>query len=142
MKFDYNKKLYTLEEREILLKETEVLREKYPDRIPILVQIDSNILKMEKHKFLVANQVTVRYYFDLLKGKLLDLSSADTLVISVAKYNKDGSKTLVTIKPREIPLKDFYEEYKDTETGMLILSVSRSTTYKWLKTTLCYYAGY
>jgi hypothetical protein len=142
MKFDYNKKLYTLEEREILLKETEVLREKYPDRIPILVQIDSNILKMEKHKFLVANQVTVRYYFDLLKGKLLDLSPADTLVISVAKYNKDGSKTLVTIKPREIPLKDFYEEYKDTETGMLILSVSRSTTYKWLKTSLCYYAGY
>ena len=142
MKFDYNKKLFSHEERELLLRESEVLREKYPERIPILIQIDSNILKMEKHKFLVANEVTVSYYFDLLKRKLTDLSPTDTLVISVAKFNQDGTKTLVTVKPQAKTLKDFYEEFRDRETGMLILSVSRSTTYKYLKTSVGYWLGY
>jgi hypothetical protein len=141
-KFDYNKKEFTQEEREILLRESEVLKEKHPDRIPILIQIDSNILKMEKNKFLVANDVSVNYYFDLLKRKLMDLSPTDTLVISVTKFEADGTRTLTPVKSQSKLLKDFYEEHYDKATGMLILTVSRSTTYKWVKSTVGYYLGY
>ena len=141
-KFDYNKKEFSIEEKEILLKESEVLREKHPERIPILIQIDSNILKLEKHKFLVANDVSVSYYFDLLKRKLTDLSPTDTLVISVAKFNDDGPRTLLQVKPQSKMLKEFFSEYKDPSIGMLVLAVSRRTTYKWLKSTIKYYTGY
>lgn len=141
-KFDYNKKEFTQEEREILLRESEVLSEKHPDRIPILIQIDSNILKMEKNKFLVANDVSVNYYFDLLKRKLMDLSPTDTLIISVTKFENDGTRVLLPVKPQSKLLKDFYEEHRDKSTGMLILTVSRGTTYKWVKSTLGYYLGY
>jgi hypothetical protein len=130
MKFDYNKKNFTREEQKILLRESEVLTEKHPDRIPILIQIDSNILKMEKNKFLVADDVTVNYYFDVLKRKL---SEKDTLIISVVKFNQDGIRELKKVKSQTSLLKDFFEEHKDPSTGMLILNISRSTTYKWAR---------
>lgn len=143
MKIDYNKKEFSDEEKDHLLKESEVLTEKYPDRIPILIQVDSNILKIEKHKYLVANDVTVEFYFQVLERKLLDLSLSDTLVISVAKFEKNGTQVLTTVKfDTHKPLKDFFEQYKDPSTGMLILVVSRSTSYKWAKSTLKYYLGY
>lgn len=130
MKFDYNKKNFTREEQRIILRESEVLSEKHPDRIPVLIQIDSNILKMEKNKFLVANDVTVNYYFDVLKRKL---SEKDTLIISVVKFNQDGSREMKRVKSQNTLLKDFFEEHKDLSTGMLVLNISRSTTYKWAR---------
>jgi hypothetical protein len=130
MKFDYNKKNFTREEQRIILKESEVLSEKHPDRIPVLIQIDSNILKMEKNKFLVANDVTVNYYFDVLKRKL---SEKDTLIISVVKFNQDGSREMKRVKSQNTLLKDFFEEHKDLSTGMLVLNISRATTYKWAR---------
>lgn len=130
MKFDYNKKNFTREEQRIILKESEVLSEKHPDRIPVLIQIDSNILKMEKNKFLVANDVTVNYYFDVLKRKL---SEKDTLIISVVKFNQDGSREMKRVKTQNTLLKDFFEEHKDLSTGMLVLNISRATTYKWAR---------
>lgn len=138
MKFDYNKKNFTREEQKTLLRESELLAEKHPERIPVLIQIDSNILKMEKNKFLVANDVTVNYYFDVLKRKL---SEKDTLIISVVKFNQDGSRELKKVKSQNILLKDFFEEHKDTLTGMLVLNISRSTTYKWARGLVSNYLG-
>jgi hypothetical protein len=138
MKFDYNKKNFTRDEQKILLKESEILTEKHPDRIPILIQIDSNILKMEKNKFLVANDVTVSYYFDVLKRKL---SEKDTLIISVVKFNQDGTRELKKVKSQNTLLKDFFEEHKDASTGMLVLNISRSTTYKWARGVVTNFLG-
>lgn len=138
MKFDYNKKNFTRDEQKILLKESEILTENHPDRIPILIQIDSNILKMEKNKFLVANDVTVSYYFDVLKRKL---SEQDTLIISVVKFNQDGTRELKKVKSQNTLLKDFFEEHKDASTGMLVLNISRSTTYKWARGVVTNFLG-
>jgi hypothetical protein len=138
MKFDYNKKNFTRDEQKILLKESEILTEKHPERIPILIQIDSNILKMEKNKFLVANDVTVSYYFDVLKRKL---SEKDTLIISVVKFNQDGTRELKKVKSQNTLLKDFFEEHKDASTGMLVLNISRSTTYKWARGVVTNFLG-
>ena len=93
MKFDYNKKIFTQEEKEILLHESELLLEKHPDRVPVLIQIDSNILKMDKHKFLIGKDVNVNYYFDILKTKLMHINPTDTLIISVTHFTENGVKT-------------------------------------------------
>lgn len=142
MKFDYNKKEFTQEEKEILLKESKALLEKYPDRIPLLVQLDSNVLKLEKHKFLVNDDINISYYIDVLKTKLIHINSNDSLTISLTKFNDDGTKTMTRIKPQSKLLKEFYQENKDPSTGMLIFTVSRQTTVKWVKGLASYYLNF
>ena len=141
MKFDYNKKEFTQEEKDILLKESSTLLEKYPDRIPLLVQLDSNVLKLEKHKFLVVEDINVNYYIDVLKSKL-NANANDSLIISVTKFNEDNTRTLTKVKPQSKLLGEFYKENKDPSTGMLILTVSRQTTAKWVTKIASYYLGY
>lgn len=142
MKFNYNKKEFTQEEKEILFKESKALLEKYPDRIPLLVQLDSNVLKLEKHKFLVNDDININYYIDVLKTKLIHINSNDSLTISLTKFNDDGTKIMTRIKPQSKLLKEFYQENKDPSTGMLIFTVSRQTTVKWVKGLASYYLGY
>lgn len=139
MKFDYNKKEFTQEEKDILLKESELLCEKYPNSIPVLIQLNSNVLKIDKHKFLIKDDVNVNYYFDVLKTKLININTNDTLIISVSKFNKDGKKVSTPVKSQSKLLKDFYLENKDPSTGMLIFTVSRQTTVKWVKGLVSYY---
>ena len=142
MKFNYNKKEFNQEEKEILLKESAALFEKYPNRIPLLIQLDSNVLKLEKYKFLVNDDINVNYYLDVLKTKLMHINSKDSLIISLTKFNKDGTRSLTRIKPQSKLLKEFYQENKDPSTGMLIFTVSRQTTAKWIKGLAGYYLGY
>jgi hypothetical protein len=139
MKFDYDKKEFTQEEKDILLKESELLCEKYPNSIPVLIQLNSNVLKIDKHKFLIKDDVNVNYYFDVLKTKLINFNSNDTLIISVSKFNKNGKKVSTPVKSQSKLLKDFYLENKDPSTGMLIFTVSRQTTVKWVKGLVSYY---
>ena len=132
MKFDYNKKEFTQEEKEILLKESKALLEK----------LDSNVLKLEKHKFLVNDDINISYYIDVLKTKLIHINSNDSLTISLTKFNDDGTKTMTRIKPQSKLLKEFYQENKDPSTGMLIFTVSRQTTVKWVKGLASYYLNF
>lgn len=131
---DYNKKDFTTSEKESLLQETELLRKKYPERIPILVQLDSSVLTISKHKFLVGDDISLNYYIDVLKSKLGNLNPSDTLVIHLTAFNADGTKTLTKLRHIDtIPLKEFYKEHMDNQTGMLIFTLSRLTTVKWFK---------
>lgn len=138
---DYNKYTFDKEERSLLLTESELLLQKYPDRVPILVQIDSKILKINKHKFLVSDQVSLTHYVDILKQKLVDLHPNDVLDISVVKYI-DNRKIAIPVLMTDILLKEFYKENVDYSTKMLILTLSRKTTYKRIKNSIGYYLGY
>jgi hypothetical protein len=55
---DYNKDISD-EEKEILLKESVVLRNEYPDKVSILIQVASDVLGIEKYKFLVSGDINV-----------------------------------------------------------------------------------
>jgi hypothetical protein len=134
MKIDYNKKNFTEEEKKILLKESEILCSEYPDKIPILVQISSNIIEIEKNKFLVSGDINVDYFLETLKKKITGLNSSDTLVISVTKLSSEnGGKKLIPVGKQTKLLKHFYQENVDTETNMLIFTITRQTTYKFVK---------
>jgi hypothetical protein len=139
MKIDYNKKYFTEEEKYKIKVETEKLNQEHPRHIPILVQLDSRILNMEKMKYLFSEEITLNTCISTLKKKLINLNPSDTLIISTVNLSTD------TATPLEISsriLRDVYEKLKDPETNMLIFKVSRQTTYKWVKGIASYYLGY
>jgi len=141
MKIDYSKSDFTPDERKYMFSETQRLQETNPNHIPILIQLDSNILKMEKQKFLVSNDINFNDFINnTLKKKLINLYSNDVIVLHVVKFS--GYKKFTEIKPQSKSMRELYDEHKDPETNLLIFKVSRMTTYKWAKNYLNYVMGY
>lgn len=142
MKIDYSKAEFTQDERRYMFSEAQRLQETNPNHIPVLIQLDSNVLKMEKQKFLVSNDINFNDFVNnTLKKKLINLYSNDMLVLHVVKLG--GLKKVVTdIKPSPSTMREIYDEHKDPETNLLIFKVSRLTTYKWAKGYVNYFLGY
>jgi hypothetical protein len=132
MKIDYSKSEFTQDERKYMFNETKRLQETNPSHIPVLIQLDSNVLKMEKQKFLVSNTINFNDFVNnTLKKKLINLYNNDVLVIHIVKFS--GGKKLLEIKSQPKSMQEIYEEHKDPETNLLVFKVSRMTTYKWAK---------
>jgi hypothetical protein len=142
MKIDYSKGYFTQEEKEHLNKERALALTKNPNYIPVIVLINSNVLKIDKHKFLVSEDMTVHDYFNSLKKKLLNLSQNDSLVYSITNFSNEKILTPISSDKGCMSLKQLYNQFKDPETNMLILTISRQTTYKWVKSVASYYMGY
>lgn len=141
MKIDYSKSEFTQDERRYMFSEAQRLQETNPNHIPVLIQLDSNVLKMEKQKFLVSNDINFNDFVNnTLKKKLINLYSNDVLVLHVVNFS--GPKKFTEIKPHARTMREIYDEHKDPETNLLIFKVSRMTTYKWAKGYLNYYLGY
>lgn len=138
---EHNKIVLSDDQRLKLLSESEVLLEKYSDKIPVLIQIDSRILKIDKQKFLVSDQVSFSSYIEILKKKLINLNPNDTLNILVTQFNENNEKMLSPITNVDLPLRYMYKENMDLSTKMLILTISRKTTYKRIKNGIGYYLG-
>ena len=62
-------KTHTFEERK---KESERIRYKYPDRVPIIVEKNpkNNIPDIDKHKFLVPNDLTVGQFMFVIRKRI------------------------------------------------------------------------
>lgn len=133
----------TIEQKERLYSDTLKTLEKYPTHIPVLIQINSNVLRIEKNKYLVPKDFCVGDYVSCLKKKIIGLNSSDTLVICPSSLNNDFKNVKrITESEYSKSFEKFYDEHKDTSTGMLVLVVSRLTTYKWVKSVASYYMGY
>jgi hypothetical protein len=139
---EHNKIVLSDDQRLRLLSESEVLLEKYSDKIPVLIQIDSRILKIDKQKFLVSDKLSYSSYIEILKKKLINLNPNDTLNILVTQFNENNEKVLSSITNIDLPLKYMYKENMDLSTKMLIFTISRKTTYKRIKNGIGYYLGY
>jgi hypothetical protein len=142
MKIDYSKGYFTQDEKEHLNKERALALTKNPNYIPIIVLIDSNVLRIDKHKFLVSEDMTVQDYFNSLKKKLVNLSHNDSLVYSITHFSNEKTLTPLSSDKGCMSLKQLYNQFKDHDTNMLILTISRQTTYKWVKSIASYYMGY
>jgi len=133
MKIDYSKSEFTSDECKYMFNETKRLQETNPNHIPVLIQIDSNVLKMDKQKFLVSNTI---YFNDFvnntLKKKIINLYNNDVLIIHIVKFSGNNKK-LIEIKSQPKIIQEIYDEHKDPETNLLIFKISRMTTYKWAK---------
>jgi|688.fasta_scaffold576208_2 hypothetical protein len=141
MKIDYSKSAFTQDERRYMFNETQRLQETNPNYIPVLIQLDSNVLKIEKQKFLVSNDINFNDFItNTLKKKLINLYSNDILVSHTVNFS--GPNKFTYIKPHSNSMREVYDQHKDPETNLLIFKVSRMTTYKYLKTSAAYWMGY
>ncbi len=90
------------------------IKEKYPDRVPIICEKDpkSKLMDIDKNKYLVPNDLTVSQFSFIIRKRLsLDKSSALFLLVN-GKNSITGDSALSEI----------YEKYKDPDDGFLYIS--------------------
>lgn len=90
-------KEYTFEER---VKESDKIRTKYPDRIPIILERSSNcrysVPDIDKHKFLVPRDITVGQFLFVIR-KRIKLNSKAALFIFINNKIPSASSLIGSI---------------------------------------------
>ena len=135
MKIEFNKFNFTKEECNQMKEETIILQKKNPEHVPLLILLKSNSLKIDKHKFLITNNIIFSdFIYNTLSKKLINLNENDTLKIEIVHFNPNEKlSNFIEIKPNSKTMEELYEEYKDEETNMLVFRISKNTTYKYIK---------
>jgi len=99
--------------------ESKKIREKYPDRIPVIVQKveNSNIEKIDKRKYLVPADITAAQFMWIIR-KRINLPSERAIFLFVDKMVPQSSWTMG----------ELYEQHKD-EDGFLYIAYSGENTF-------------
>jgi GABA(A) receptor-associated protein len=119
-KIDYTKESFTDDEKMIIKKEVEVIREKYPNYIPIVVRTKGkDDYKLIKRKFLVSGDITVGQFYTILRKKMHLLKASEALFVFV--NNAIPSSSLL--------LSCLYASEKDIETQMLFVTICKENTF-------------
>ena len=107
---------HPLDER--LVESTKIV-EKYPDRIPIIVekQCHSDIPDIDKHKFLVPNDITVGQFIYIIR-KRIKLSSSKSIFVFINNI----------LPPPACNMSKLYEEQK-CEDGFLYFTYAGENTF-------------
>jgi len=115
MKFRFREE-NNLEQRK---SEAEKIRNKYPDRIPVVVERvpNSQIPEIDKRKFLVPNDISVAQFMWIIR-KRIQLPSEKAIFLFVNKTIPQSSSTMGQI----------YTNFKD-EDGFLYISYSGENTF-------------
>ena len=94
-------------------EESQKVREKYPDRIPIIIEKDPNsqIKEIDRTKFLVPNDLTAQHLIFIIR-KRLELSKEEAIFMLV-----DGKTSIAG----ETALQEIYEKFKDKQDGYLYI---------------------
>jgi|UniRef100_A0A6C0AN53 hypothetical protein len=113
---DFSKSEFNLNEKRIVKKEVELIKEKYPKYIPILIR--STKIKFTQHKYLVNEEVTVSQFMTIIKKKIL-LKAYEAIYLFINNTIPQGSSQLNSL----------YRLHKDSETDMLIITVCKENTF-------------
>jgi len=103
------------------LMESSKIREKYPDRIPVICEKDpkSKIGSIDKTKYLVPADLTITQFSYIIRKKLeLEKSKALFLLVS-GKHSPTG----------ESVMSDVYSQFKDSEDGFLYITYTGEETW-------------
>ncbi len=101
--------------------ESSKIREKYPDRVPIICEKDpkSTMKEVEKTKYLVPNELSVSQ-FNLIIRRRHEMSKDSALYLLVAgKHSITGDTSM----------NEIYEKYRDTEDGFLYIAYTSELTW-------------
>jgi GABA(A) receptor-associated protein len=115
MKWQF-KEDHTLEQR---CQESNKIRQKYPDRIPVIVQKveGSNIEKIDKRKYLVPADITAAQFMWIIR-KRINLPSERAIFLFVDKMVPQSSWTMG----------ELYSQHKDAD-GFLYIAYSGENTF-------------
>ncbi len=118
-KIDYTKLKFNEKEQERIRKEVNILGTKYPNHIPIVVRCDKH-LKLTKYKYLVASDISVGQFLIIVRKRLENKVDAQTgLYLFINNVLHTGSSLMYTV----------YQEHKDTNTGMLFVTLCKENTF-------------
>lgn len=95
------------------------IREKYPDRIPVIVEraTHSKVQEVDKKKYLVPSDITVGQFVYVIR-KRIQLGSEQALYLYVNGI----------LPPTSAPLSEIYQQQKDTD-GFLYMTYAGESTY-------------
>lgn len=112
---DFQKR-YDFEQR---INESKRIREKYPDRVPVIVEKSKNsdVDNIDKRKFLVPNDLTIGQFLYTIR-KRIKLAPEKALFIFV-----NG-----TLPPTAALISHVYKEHKDND-GFLYVMYSTESTF-------------
>ena len=102
------------------LNESTKIIEKYPSRVPIIVERDEkciNIPLIDKKKYLVPSDITVGQFMYIIRKRI--------------KLDEDKSMFIIvnnTLPPTATPIMDIYNQYKDKD-GFLYITYSGENTF-------------
>lgn len=113
---DFSKTEFNQDEKLIIKKEVELIKEKYPHHIPILIR--SNKINFTQYKYLVNEEVTISEFMMILKKKI-KLNSYEAIYLFINNSIPKGSSQL----------NNLYNSHKDLETNMLIINVCKENTF-------------
>jgi len=113
---DFSKSEFNQDEKLIIKKEVELIKEKYPHHIPILIR--SNKIHFTQYKYLVNEEVTISEFMMILKKKI-KLNSYEAIYLFINNTIPKGSTSL----------NNLYKSYKDLEIDMLIITVCKENTF-------------
>jgi|TARA_Y100000389_G_scaffold87245_1_gene83825 GABA(A) receptor-associated protein len=113
--FDFKKKK-TEEER---IKESTKIIEKYPDRIPIVVEKSKNskVKDIDKNKYLVPSDMTLSQFLYIVR-KRIDLDTSEALFFFINN----------TLCNNTMLLSEVYNKFKDKD-GFLYIEYSTENTF-------------
>lgn len=111
------KKKFSLEERK---EECKKMLEKFPDRIPVIVERLSNSVlpQMDRKKFLVPNDIVLGQFNQVIR-KRISLSPSTALFTFIGENHKLAGITA--------PMTTIYEENKDEDGFLYVFYTSENT---------------
>jgi GABA(A) receptor-associated protein len=116
---DFTKTSFTDSEKEIIKKEVLLIKEKYPNYIPIIVRTKDNKIILKKQKFLVGGDITIGQFMSILRKKLDNLKPSESIFLFVNNI----------IPPASTFLMNIYSTNKDHDTDMLFITVCKENTF-------------
>jgi hypothetical protein len=105
-------------EKKKLLKESELIIDKYKDRVPIIVRTRDLTIKLDKCKYCVPNNLTISQLLYVIR-KRIDMNEKRSLFMLINERIPSSSKEVY----------ELYREYVDEKTGMLFIDIARENTF-------------
>jgi GABA(A) receptor-associated protein len=100
--------------------EANKMLEKYPNRIPVICEVDENNkdIKLDKLKYLVPDSLTVGQFLDVIRRRI-KLGSQEALFIIINN---------TTLLPTSALMSYTYVQHKDKD-GFLYISLTKENTF-------------
>lgn len=119
LKIDFTKTDFTSFEKELIRKEINLIKEKYPKYIPIIVRPKDKSIQLSRYKFLVNGEITVGQFMCIIRKKIKNLKSSEALFLIVNNSLAPSSHSLSLVYTQQI----------DKETNMLFFTLCNENTF-------------
>jgi len=118
-KIDFTKTDFTPKEKELIRKEVELIKEKYPKYIPVIVRPKDKSIQLLRYKFLVNGEITVGQFMCIIRKKIRNIKSSEALFLIVNN----------SLLPSVHLLSFVYTQQVDKETNMLFFTLCNENTF-------------